>query len=104
MDNSTKHLHSFDDISEPEDARYEVAPCACTRYPCLRICPCGRKSIGVDIVTTFQRFCAETYGPQIALPTTKTDTRGENMDDGIMLDPDDDETEDAIDTLLEPPL
>jgi hypothetical protein len=55
-------------------------------------------------VTTFQRFCAETYGPQIALPTTKTDTRGENMDDGIMLDPDDDETEDAIDTLLEPPL
>ena len=71
-----EHYHSLGEISEPEEPSYDVADCVCSRYPCLRICPCGRMEIGPEIVEPLKRMQAETYGPQTTMVT-----RAEVFDD-----------------------
>jgi hypothetical protein len=52
------------DFSDTELETYRTPDCPCTRYPCRRICPCGREGIGKDIVTAEERTLAERLGPE----------------------------------------
>jgi hypothetical protein len=50
--------------TEAENEAYDVADCRGTRYPCKRICPCGRQSIGEDIVSSEERTLAAKLTPE----------------------------------------